>query len=287
MPGICWHSRRSTLRELLRVAPLGLLVMGLTDATAQSFLLRQNGLERNLAGIVYQRPLLRGDQQLSVLSGTYEFIGGANLIDNYDMVFSLPIPAIVADGDSLDNSPANVTVGIRKVVHDWTGDSRWWFMNLTAGTYRYHDGSSAPLAVLTNVHEYHKYTPDAWTVAGGYGFLSTADYGGWLFGGALQPKFTVGGFDRGDRRELVIDYQLDVGWHSGAWQALVELFGSFGATGNLQPIDGRFAHTLSLGLELRWEWLRPGIYYYLPLTSAVADQLDGTLVVQVYFTFTQ
>jgi hypothetical protein len=264
---------------------LGLLIGSAPDSAAQTGLLRHNGLVRNLAGVVYQKPFFDGDPQISSFSGTYEFFGGTRLINNLDFTCSLAVPVFSDPSDTLDNSPANVTIGLRKVVHDWIGDSRWWFVNLTAGTYRNHAGSSGPLARLTNVHEYQKYVPTAWCLAGGYALLSATSYSGWVYGAAVQPILVFDGFSADDRHDLVLDYQFDLGWSTEVVQLLLELHGSAGLSSRLEPTDTRFAHTAAVGVEMHWDWLRPGIYYNLPLTTELAAELDGTLVVQVFVTF--
>jgi len=277
---------RSRLRTIL-CGCCARVILSATVAQAQTNLLRQNGWDRDLAALVYQHPFFADGTSASTMSGNYEFIGGANLIHNTDLTYSLPIAGFEVEGLDLRTAPANPTIGVRLVDRSWTDRAGWAIFGVTFPLLRYAEIESAELAMITNVQEFHKYSPETWTLSGGYGWVRALGDKKGIIGLALVPKWMYSSNSNYKLNDLLVDYQITTGLRTWDYSLVIELIGSAGITDDVAGTGDRFVNSLSAGGSLQLGLWRPALYYLYPLNSSVRDHLDGTFTVQITYTFSR
>jgi hypothetical protein len=249
-----------------------------TSISAQNLLFQTMPKEKPQLGLRFMRPNFEGDDDLSILSGTYDLYFNIPVSPKLNLVGSLPFATFSFKGEDSESGIGNIYVGIQTRQMSGTGDNSSLSMGIFLPTAK-DDFSLMFLGLYSNYYEIQKYIPDMLTVYGNYSYYKNQPRGA-IFSVEIGPSLFIPTEDDGDV-ELFAHYGISAGFNLTNVTLSAELEGLAIISEDINDFEDRFTHSLTFGARWTRSNIRPGIYYQIYLKEDLRDDVDGVLGIKV------
>ncbi|MCU0644172.1 MAG: transporter [bacterium] len=255
---------------------IAVLFMGLLfgSLSAQNFLFQPLPKNTSELGLRFMRPNFERGDDLSLLSGTYDFYLNIPMNREFNIFASLPFSTFSAEDEDSESGIGNIYIGFQTKPSSGLGSKA----SLSFGVFlptATDEMSPAILGAYSNYYELQKYVPDMLTVYGNYSFLSNQSRGA-IFGVELGPNLFIP-TKEGGQVELFAHYGISGGFKLNKIMLSAELTGLAIISEDIDDFADRFIHSLAFGAQWTGGTIRPTIFYQIYLDEEYRDFIDGVL----------
>ncbi len=249
----------------------------LNCVSAQTFILHSMPKEKSQFGLRFMRPAFEQDEDLSPLSGVYDFSLNIPLSETWNIVGSIPYVTFAFGESDAENGVGNIYIGAQ--THDGFKDN-----NGSVGSF----GLFLPTAkedigffgMLTNYYDIHKYVSDLLTIYGNYAYHKLSSQG-LRYGLEIGPNIMISTKGEGRDTELFMHYGLTAGFQGKNFAIFTELVGLVIITEDIDEFSDRFYHSIDLGATYISNNISPGVFYKLYLKENLSDIVKGVLGIKI------
>jgi len=262
-------------KRVIAIIFIGLLF---TSVSAQNLLFQTIPKEKPQLGLRFMRPNFDGDDDLSILSGTYDLYCNIPVSPNLNLVGSLPYSIFSAKGADSKGGIGSIYVGMQTKPTSGSGS----FSSLQMGIFlptATDEFSPMLLGWYSNYYEIQKYIPDMLTVYGNFSYSMTHSRGA-IFGLEIGPNLFIPTKGDGDV-ELFAHYGIFGGFKLTSVTFSAELEGLVIISEDIDDFEDRFNHSVAFGAQWTGSNIKPGIYYQIYLKEDFRDFVDGVLGIKV------
>jgi hypothetical protein len=177
-------------RAILKTVIAGLFIgLFFTSISAQNFLFQNMPKNKPQLGLRFMRPNFDGDDDLSILSGTYDLCLNIPISPKLNLVGSLPYTTFSAKGEDSESGIGSIYVGIQTKIMSESGNNSSLSMGIFLPTAK-DEFYPMFLGVYSNYYEFQKYFPDMLTVYGIYSYFKNQSRGA-IFGIEIGPNLFI------------------------------------------------------------------------------------------------
>ncbi len=245
---------------------------------AQPHLFSGPPAEATLVGLRFLHPSLEQDNQLTILTGTYDFLVTLPLGLGWQLVGDVPFTKIAIEGQD-SSSFGNVHLGLRSPERIAS-----WLTEFSCGIFL-PTASRDPTQLLgaaLNYHDVVKYLPDTLTLLGTPSWHHRSE-GGLVYGIEAGPQILIPVGDAADDLEFLFQYGAVFGLQPEAVSLLAELLGLYLWTPDGLSSQDRFVHSFQVKIAVDSHYIRPVLFFRFPLDDNQQDVLKSSLGIQLEF----
>jgi len=252
--------------------------------SAQTFLFQSQPKEKAQFGLRYMRPNFEGDDDMTTLSGIYDFYFNIPVKSTLNLVASLPYSTYSNDDDVSDNDIGNLYIGLQS-RSKFSGDKG---TILSIGAFLPIASEDEYLVYLTsaftNYHQLQKYLPNTLILDMNFARFDSHS-GGAFWGIEIGPNLWIPtkDDDEDNETELTVHYGISGGFQLSNLAIFAELVGLVILTEDYDEFSDRFYHTLGFGAQWTTGMVKPGIFYNIYLKEDLSDYIDGVLGIKLEF----
>jgi hypothetical protein len=136
------------------------------------------------------------------------------------------------------------------------------------------------VGALTNIYELQRSLPDVLTIYGNFAYHYRQINGG-MFGVEIGPQLLVPTGELEGDTELFGHYGLAGGFALPKAAIFAELLGVFIVSEDVDKFGDRFIHSFAFGAQYTGSFVRPGLFYTLPLDEDINEDISGMLGLKV------
>ncbi len=252
------------------------LILKVNYISAQTFLFQNLPKEKSQIGLQIMQPSFESDEDLSFLSGIYDFSVNIPLTESLNLVGSIPFITFAFGDQDAESGVGSIFLGLQTC---WGFEDK----NGSIGTF----GIFAPTAgedigffgLFTDYNNFHKYLPDLLTIYGNYAYHAILSEGIKL-GVEIGPNIAIP--TKGDAdTELFIHYGFTAGYQAEYFAIFTELVGLAILTEDADDFSDRFKHSIDFGAIYISNSVEPGLFYKLYLDENLSDVITGVLGIQI------
>jgi len=259
-------------KTVIAIIFIGLLFNSLS---AQNLLFQTMPKDKPQFGLRFMRPNFDGDDDLSLLSGTYDLYFNIPVSPKLNLVGSLPYTIFSAKGEDSEGGIGSIYVGIQtKPMTENSSLSMGVFLPTATDEF-----SPMLLGLYSNNYEFHKYISDMLTVYGNFSYSRTHSRGA-IFGLEIGPNLFIPTKGDGDV-ELFAHYGIFGGFKLTRVTFSAELEGLAIISEDIDDFEDRFNHSVAFGAQWIGSNIKPGVYYQIYLKEDFRDYVDGVLGIKV------
>lgn len=265
------------MKNFLCKTVIASLFIGLlfTSVSAQNFLLQTMPKNVSQLGLRFMRANFNRGDDLSLLSGTYDFYANIPISRELNLVGSLPFTVFSEKGYDSENGLGNIYFGFQTWKSSGLGNKASLSLGVFLPTAR-DKIETAVLGGYSNYYELQKYFPDMLTVYGNYSFISNQSRGA-IFGIEIGPNFFIPTKKDNGEGELFAHYGISGGFKLNKIMISAELTGLAIISEDIDDFGDRFVHSLAFGAHWTGGNIRPTIFYSIYFEEEYRDFVDGVL----------
>lgn len=251
---------------------IGLLV---ASVSAQNFLFQTMPKNRSELGVRFMRASFNRGNDLSLLSGTYDFYANIPISRGINLVGSLPFSVFSEKDYDSESGLGNIYFGFQTRKSSGLGNKASLSLGVFLPTAR-DKIEPVVFGAYSNYYELQKYLPDMLTVYGNYSFVSNHSSGA-IFGIEIGPNFFIPTKKDYGEGELFAHYGFSSRFKLNKIMISAELTGLAIISEDIDDFGDRFVHSLAFGAQWTGGNIRPTIFYAIYLKEEYRDFVDGVL----------
>ena len=267
------------MKKQFYITLIGLIVLFPFVTTAQTFLFESVPDDKPRFEWRLMKPFFEYED-LSILSGIYDFTVSFPLGPRWNIVGSLPFLLFNDDEGEEDSGIGNLYLGVQIHNENDSGSRYYGSVGVFVPTISEDKlWTIGLMGIFTNWYEAHKYVSDVFTFHGNVAYRYSKPNGP-IVGVEIGPNVWINTEDVGDDVELFMHYGISAGYQFSQFAILTELVGLGMLTEEGEDLGDRFTHTLTVGVNWMSSVIRPGVFYQIYLDKDFRDVIDGVLGVK-------
>lgn len=267
--------------RLMIYTVIGLLMNLLFSAvSAQTFLFQDFPLSGPQLGMRYLRPFYEGGEELSFISGVYDFSFNVPISSKVNWVGSIPFSHFAFKYGFDESDVQNIYCGLQIRHRYMRGQNSSFSLGVFLPTASNDKYMASSAALFANVYQLPKYRPNMWTLYGNFTYRSFKREGP-IWGFEAGPDYLIPKKNSGEKSELYMHYGLTAGFRATQLAVLAEFASTGLVSGNAGHFGERFNHAVTLGAQWIGSGVRPGVFYKLYLDKDLSDFIDGVLGIKL------
>lgn len=243
--------------------------------SAQNFMFQPMPSNKSQLGLRFLRPNFNWGDDLSLLSGTYDFYANIPISRETNLVGSLPFTAFSAKDEDSESGIGNIYVGFQTRPSSNQENKTSLSLGVFLPTAR-DKIEPVVLGAYSNYYELQKYFPDMLTVYGNYAFVSSQSRGA-IFGIEIGPNFFIPTKKEYGEGELFAHYAISGGFKLNKIMISSKLTALAIISEDIDDFEDRFVHLLAFGAQWTGGSIRPTIFYAVYLDEEYKNAVDGAL----------
>ena len=249
--------------------------------SAQTFLFQGQPKDKAQFGLRYMRPNFEGDDEMTTLSGIYDFFINIPVSSTLNIVSSLPY-STYADDDISESDIGNLYIGLQSRSNFNRNKGLIWSFGAYLPTASEDEYLVYFTSAFTNYHQFQKYIPNFLILDINFARFASQS-SGTFWGIEIGPNLWIPTKDGDEENEteLSIHYGISGGFQLSNLAIFAELVGIVIISEDYDEFSDRFYHTLGFGAQWTTGMVKPGIFYNIYLKEDLRDYVDGVLGIKI------